>query len=106
MLRTRVDRLPYGFVGLCRPSFADDAAFKFRKNTEHSKHSSTSGCGSVESLLVQEQIDALIMQNLQDAQQISQGPAQAIDGPSGQQVELSSQAWETAVMLKAENRGP
>src|SRR2546421_3868841 len=67
----------------CIHPFANDAAFKLRKNAEHLKHSSTSGCGSVESLLMQEQINALIMQSLQDAQQISQRPAEAIDGPSG-----------------------
>ena len=42
----------------------------------------------VETLLMQEQIDALVVQVLQDAEQIGERPAEAIHRPSGDHIEL------------------
>jgi len=43
-----------------------------REHPEHLKHSPSGRGGSVEALLVQEQINALIMQSLQNAEQIGE----------------------------------
>ena len=50
--------------------FTDDAALKLCKHAEHLEHRLASSRRRVEPLLVQEQIDALVMQFLQDAEQI------------------------------------
>jgi hypothetical protein len=52
--------------------FADDAPSKFSEDTQHLKHGAAGGGRSVQALLMQKQIDALIAKRLQDGQQIGQ----------------------------------
>src|SRR5450631_3266898 len=55
--------------------FSDDAAFELGKHAEHLEHRLARGSRRVEPLLMQEQIDALVMKSLQDAEQIRQRSA-------------------------------
>jgi len=50
--------------------FSDDAALELCKHAEHLEHRLARGRRRVEPLLMQEQIDALVMKSLQDAEQI------------------------------------
>jgi hypothetical protein len=69
-------------------TFANDAALKFAENAQHLKHCLASGSRCVEALLMQEQIDALVVQALQDAEEIRQRSPEAVNRPGGNHVEL------------------
>ena len=61
---------------------------ELREHTEHLEHGTAGGGGRVEPLLMQKQVDALVMETLQDTQQIREGTAEPIDGPCGDHIEL------------------
>src|SRR5450432_1698220 len=66
------------FVPLARalasPAFtlANNAPLELGKNAQHLKHRLAGGRRSVEALLMQEEVDALVVQPLQDAEEIRQ----------------------------------
>jgi len=80
--------------------FADNAALELGEDAEHLEHGLAGDGRRVEPLLAQEQINALIVQALQDAEQVGQRTAQAIHRPGGNHIKLASQPPRQVIDLR------
>jgi hypothetical protein len=69
-------------------TFLDDAALELGEHAEHLEHRLACAGRGVETLLMQEQVDALLMQVLQNVEQIGERATEPIDRPGRDQVEL------------------
>ena len=66
----------------------DHRALELGEHPAHLKHGATAGRGRVEPLLMQVEVNILGTQILEEANQVLERPAQAIDGPCGDDVEV------------------
>jgi hypothetical protein len=69
---------------------ADHRAFEFGEDAKHLKHRPPGRRRRIETLLVQEQIDALGMELAEEVQQVDQRAAQAIDRPGRDHVDVAA----------------
>jgi hypothetical protein len=89
----------------------NDGPLELTKHAQHLKHGFAASRRRVDALLVQKQIDANTVNVIQEADQVLQAPAKAIDGPHHDHVELPTRSgfmegikgWPLVPSLSARN---
>jgi hypothetical protein len=85
---------------------SDHRAFELGEHTQHLEHRPAGRRRCIEALLVQEQVDALGVEFAQEVQQVDQRPAEAIDRPGRDHVDVApghrlEQAIEARALVAA-----